>query len=90
MTGEPARRAVMRSAVAAGGASAVLMSSAVTCNSEAGIAAAAEQCLEPLLRAVLAAIEAAAGAPGDEQRAALADIVTDFLSPTALQPELAS
>jgi hypothetical protein len=72
------RRSIMHAAVAAGGVSAILMSTAVN-DSGAHARKAADECLDPLLRATVHAIDAAEGLPGSRQRAELRDVITDFL-----------
>lgn len=74
----------MHAAVAAGGASAVLMSTAAHATDEREARTAAGECVDPLLRAIVHAIDAAAGVPGEDQRAALRDVITDFLDLPAL------
>lgn len=69
MNGEDPRRLIMRAAVAAGGSAAALMSYSLTSRDESEIRAAASQCLDPLLRAVVHAIDAAGERlPGDSGR----------------------
>jgi hypothetical protein len=83
-----ARRVMLHAAVASGGASAALMSFGVNCIDEAELRAGASECLEPLLRAVLHSIDAAGVLPGEAERAALRDLIADYLeTPRAEAPE---
>lgn len=73
------RRAIMHASVASGGASAALMSAVLHTTDEAELRNTAEAALEPLLRAAVHAIDTAAGLPGEDQRAALRDVLQDYL-----------
>jgi hypothetical protein len=80
------RRLAMRAAAAAGGASAALISFAITCDDEAELRAAADECLVPILCAAVHVIDAAGILPGEEQRAALRDIIVDYVDPPEARP----
>lgn len=84
------RRLVMHSAVAAGGASASLMSAAAFAREDLGLTNVAEAAVEPLLRAALLAIDAAGLLEGERQRAALRDIIRDYLEAPAADAAAAS
>jgi hypothetical protein len=73
------RREIMHAAVAAGGASAALMHFAIACADKAEIRAAADECLEPLLRAALLAIGAAGFLPGEYERRRLKTAIEDYI-----------
>lgn len=92
MTAPPdPRRLLMRSAVAAGGASAALMSFSMTCDGEAECRAAASEALEPLLRAALFAIDAAGVLSGEDERRRLRAAIGDYVGmpDEGAQPSLA-
>lgn len=76
------RRSIMHAAVAAGGVSAILMSTAVHSDREGAARAVAGESLDPLLRAVVHAIDAAEGLPDADRRGALRDVVSDYLEVT--------
>lgn len=73
------RRAIMHAAVAAGGASAALMHYSIACDDEAEIRAAADECLEPVLRSALLIIDAAGILPGETERATLQAAIVAYV-----------
>lgn len=83
----PAPRQLLRhAAVAAGGASAALMSFSITCADEAELRAAADECLELALQAALRLIEAAGVLPGELERARLKLAIEDYVQAPVPQP----
>jgi hypothetical protein len=75
---EGARRHVLGAAVCAGGAAAALASHAIHCDDDE-LAAAADESLELLLRASLAAIDAAGVLPGEDERGRLRVAIADYV-----------
>lgn len=80
------RRTIMQAAVAAGGASAALMSYAINCEDETEVRVAVNECLGLLLRAALHAIDASGALPGGRERAALRDVIIDYVGDTNGHP----
>lgn len=80
------RRTIMHAAVAAGGASAALMSAAAHADSRE-IAATAANAVDPLIRALSLTIEAAGPFGVTPELRALGDVVADYLEPQAQAPE---
>lgn len=75
---DPVRLLVLRAAVAAGGASAALTSHVLHCDSDE-LAGAADECIELLLQATAAAIDAAGVLPGEDQRGRLRIAIADYV-----------
>ena len=80
---DPGRRHCLRAATAAGAAAAALTSHVLNCMDDE-IPAAADECLNLLLRAALDTLEAAGVLPGEDERTRLRVALADYVErPTA-------